>query len=105
MNILRELQEWYESQCDDDWEHQFGVSIGTLDNPGWTVTIDLTGTDLAGATFETIEDLPPDRDWIKCWVADAKFNGVGGPQKLEEILTTFLQWAQTNSHSVTKFDN
>jgi hypothetical protein len=94
MSILGELQEWYESQCNEDWEHQFGVSIGTLDNPGWTVIIDLDGTGLADEPFQAIEDLRSGRDWIKCWVENAKFNGAGGPQKLEEILTIFLRWAQ-----------
>jgi len=75
-------------------EHQFGVSIGTLDNPGWTVSIDLHGTDLENHTFQTIEDLSPGQDWVKCWVEGAKFNGAGGPQKLEENLTTFLCWAK-----------
>ena len=36
---LEALQHWYESQCDGDWEHEFGVKIGTLDNPGWMVDI------------------------------------------------------------------
>ena len=94
MSVLGELQKWYESQCNEDWEHQFGVAIGTLDNPGWTVTIDLDGTGLAEEPFQTIEGLSPGRDWIRCWVENAKFNGVGGPQRLEEILTIFLRWAQ-----------
>ena len=94
MSVLYKLQEWYESQCNEDWEHQFGVSIGTLDNPGWTVTIDLDSTNLAQESFQTVEDLRPGRDWIKCWVENAKFYGVGGPQKLEEIITIFLRWAQ-----------
>ena len=94
MSILSDLQKWYESQCNEDWEHFFGVSIGTLDNPGWTVTIDLDGTDLAEKPFSTIENLSSVQDWIKCWVENAKFNGAGGPQKLEEILTIFLDWAQ-----------
>jgi len=93
MSVLRELQNWYESQCDEDWEHHFGISIGTLDNPGWMVTVDLSGTDLETETFQMIEDLRPDGAWIKCWVEGGKFNGAGGPQKLEEILTTFLRWA------------
>ena len=93
MSVLVQLQEWYESQCDEDWEHHFGISIGTLDNPGWTVTVDLNGTGLENATFQTIEDLRSDQNWIKCWVENAKFHGAGGPHKLEEILMTFLGWA------------
>ena len=38
------LSDWYESNCNDDWEHGYGVKIETLDNPGWLVQIDLFGT-------------------------------------------------------------
>jgi len=41
MDELRELQDWYLSQCDGDWEHQNGINIVSLDNPGWTVDIAL----------------------------------------------------------------
>ena len=34
MNIISKLQDWYFSKCDEDWEHEFGVKIDTLDNPG-----------------------------------------------------------------------
>jgi hypothetical protein len=93
MMVLSKLQNWYESQCNEDWEHQAGVSIDTLDNPGWTVTIDLDGTNLSSKIFQPIEDMNASRDWIRCWVEGGKFYGVGGPQKLEEILTVFLSWA------------
>lgn len=66
MRVLGELEQWYESECKEDWEHQFGVSIGTLDNPGWTVTIDLDSKSLAQKPFQTVEDLRPGRDWIRC---------------------------------------
>jgi len=56
MNVLAELQRWYESQCNEDWEHQYGVKIDTLDNPGWSVIIDLDDTDLEGKPFQTVED-------------------------------------------------
>lgn len=26
------LQSWYVGRCDGEWEHEFGVSIGALDN-------------------------------------------------------------------------
>lgn len=42
------LQSWYESQCDGDWEHCFGVRINTVDNPGWRVCVGLSETDMEG---------------------------------------------------------
>jgi hypothetical protein len=56
VNNLRKLQLWYSKQCDGSWEHHYGVSIDTLDNPGWTVVVDLTGTDLQSMQMESITE-------------------------------------------------
>ncbi|MFE4959105.1 Imm53 family immunity protein [Streptomyces sp. NPDC056653] len=32
--LLDWLQNRYAQQCDGDWEHEWGVKIATLDNPG-----------------------------------------------------------------------
>ena len=40
------LMNWYAQQCDGDWEHENGIKIGTLDNPGWYIKIMLGGTEL-----------------------------------------------------------
>ena len=87
------LQRWYDSQCDGDWEHTYGVKIGTLDNPGWFVEIDVAETELAKRPFARIEDLGPERDWLVCEVVDERFRGHGGPAMLARILQTFLTWA------------
>jgi hypothetical protein len=90
---LEALQHWYESQCDGDWEHEFGVKIGTLDNPGWMVDIDLEGTSLEDRAFPPINDVEPERDWISCDVRENTFRGRGGPLMLGRILRVFLDWA------------
>jgi Immunity protein 53 len=100
---LQELQDWYRSQCDDEWEHSFGVKIDTLDNPGWAVTIDLRETHLQDKSFPPrsygaiADNLAESEDWIDCKVEEKKFKGAGGPGKLEEILATFLAWAKTSA--------
>jgi Immunity protein 53 len=59
MESLSLLERWYSAQCDGDWEHQYGVHIGTLDNPGWTLRIDLCGTDVEGRTLDRVKLLYP----------------------------------------------
>src|SRR3954469_18783567 len=45
-DVLDQLQRWYAQHCNGEWEHSYGISIQTLDNPGWRVKIDLHQTDL-----------------------------------------------------------
>src|SRR5262249_46604430 len=62
-DILTKLQEWYLRQCDGEWEHGSGVSIDTIDNPGWAIDIDLRGTALAGIWFEPVDLQVSEDDW------------------------------------------
>ena len=95
MDELRRLQEWYASQCDGDWEHEYGIQIETLDNPGWSVEIDLAETELEGVEYAAVKDLAPEREWVHTRVEGAKFQGDGGPPMLAVILRHFLEWAAT----------
>jgi hypothetical protein len=94
ISVIEELQDWYQSNCDGDWEHHFGVVIETLDNPGWLVTIDLDSTDLAGRIFEEDGVIGEEQDWIQCRVEGTKFKGAGSPHRLAEIIRVFLDWAK-----------
>lgn len=93
-NELEELQRWYESQCDGDWEHEFWIRIETLDNPGWRVEIDLEDTPLDGRAFTRVIDMSPAREWWVCEVANGKFRASGGPPMLGRMLRAFLDWAR-----------
>ena len=96
-SVLTEFQEWYVSQCDGDWEHGYGISIGTLDNPGWCICIDLEDTDLADVAFtEVKENYDDDLEWLVCAKHEAKFSGHGGPRQLERMIHIFLTWAKAN---------
>ena len=91
---IEALERWYEAQCDGDWEHEFGIRISTLDNPGWAVDIPLEGTPLEGRDFTPVEEMAPERTWISCKVSDGEFRGRGGAPMLGRILRTFLEWAR-----------
>jgi hypothetical protein len=100
MRTLQDLQDWYSSQCNDDWEHAYGVRIETLDNPGWALRIDLTDTVLSGQNFAVRgygvgdEAATSGNEWLICEVIDNKFTAHGGPAKLEEMINVFLIWAR-----------
>jgi len=100
MTSLEALQAWYLSQCNEDWEHTYGIDIGTLDNPGWSLTIDLTGTSLQGKAYPAYSygiderSEPTSQDWLTSKVEKGKFVCHGGPRKLEEMINVFLSWAR-----------
>jgi hypothetical protein len=93
MSALQALEAWYASQCDGDWEHNFGINIETLDNPGWAVRIDLAETPLAGRRFEQVRIDRSADDWLRCSVEAEVFKGRGGPGNLHQILDIFIGWA------------
>lgn len=96
MNALLQLQDWYFANCDEDWEHGQGVRMESLDNPGWTLSINLVDTVLEGVPFDIYEyglDRD-DHDWVHCKVKDKKFMAAGGPKKLEEMIEIFLAWSR-----------
>ena len=54
MNTLQRLEQFYRMNCNGDWEHQYGVRISTLDNPGWRISISLEGTRAQGKIFPPV---------------------------------------------------
>lgn len=88
------LQEWYLQQCDGDWEHEFGVSINTLDNPGWSLSVELSETGLEGVAFEPIRITRSESDWLHCWVQDSVFQARGGALNLADMLDSFRVWSE-----------
>jgi Immunity protein 53 len=92
MTSLERLERWYSSHCDRDWEHENGIRIGTLDNPGWRITIDLTGTKGENKTLDRIKLERTRNDWLQYWVENHKFNAACGPKNLSEVIDIFCEW-------------
>ena len=95
-SLLYRLQQWYQSMCDGDWEHCYGVKIETSDNPGWIVEIDIIDTPLENKPFDTIHYGETDHDYLICKTENGKFKGYGDVSKLQDILKVFLNWAEKN---------
>lgn len=89
-SALFRLQEWYFSQCDADWEHSHGLKIDTLDNPGWTLTVDLVDTDLADLSMQRQVIQRSEQDWVQQEVKNGQYLACGGPFNLEEMIEAFL---------------
>ena len=100
------LERWFSARCDGDWEQTRGVTITTLDNPGWLVTIDLAAPPQRAAPPHRVlarRGDPPTAengnlggpDWMICELINGQFKGAGDPLKLGLILETFRQFVST----------
>lgn len=99
MSWVGELQAWFLAHCDGDWEHNNGVSITTLDNPGWSIEIDLIHPELEARSFARHEDHRDADDWIVCWKDELGFRAACGPPGLAETIAVSLDWAPARSDS------
>lgn len=95
MQAVHFLESWYLTQSNGEWEHSRGVTIESLDNPGWMVTIDLIETPLQNIPMSPVREERSRRDWLLCEVDNNQFRGQGDPQKLLRILELFQNWAAT----------
>jgi hypothetical protein len=95
LDQLQRLQAWYLAHCNGDWEHTYGITISTLDNPGWTLEVELAETELFERPFETVQELIDTPDWIHCSICQGKFVGACGPLKLATVIAIFVDWAGT----------
>lgn len=97
-DALAGLTRWYAAECNGDWEHTFGIKIETLDNPGWSLQIDLIDTDLESTAFATVEhDMASEVSWWRCWRDERAFYAACGAPDLGTVIAIFLQWAATPS--------
>jgi hypothetical protein len=100
LDELAWLMRWYRSRCDGEWEHDHGIEIGTLDNPGWSLKIDLRGTPLEGRAFThvsfNVDEVAsrPDASWYDCRVVDSAYEGYGGALDLPVLVRIFREWAE-----------
>jgi hypothetical protein len=91
-NDLMWLAKWFSLQCNGDWEHCNGISIETLDNPGWRFVIELNDTEYENKPFVNISIERNEVNWIYCSVNEGRFEGVGGVLNLPEIIRVFRDW-------------
>ncbi len=89
--ILVWFQHWYANQCNGDWEHGQGVKISSIDNPGWSVDINLEGTIAEDLTMEwkLIERM--EEDWYGYSIQSSTYKAAGDPSKLFVLLEKFKE--------------
>jgi hypothetical protein len=95
INSLEWLQKWFYDNCNGDWEHNTNIKIFNLDNPGWSIYINLLDTPLENVTFDTFKDYQTEDKWIYCEVQNNMFKAACGPFQLIDVITIFRKWVES----------
>ena len=85
------IQDWYKLNCNGNWEHSYGYSIATLDNPGWIVKIDLAETCLEKLNYKSeFQNSKNKHDWFIFKTNNKVLEIACGPENLNQVLKIFL---------------
>ena len=88
-NSLQFLVEWFARQCDGEWEHESGIRIETLDNPGWAIHIRIEDTELEGRAVDWVRSEEDEAHWLHWRSTGSTFDAACGPRDLERALAAF----------------
>jgi hypothetical protein len=93
-NMLEWLEAWYTNQCDGEWEHGWGIQMGTFETPGWYVTIELRKTKLEWKRTNWMQIGQNTPGWHAFRFTNGTFEGIGGPISLPSLLAEFRKVAE-----------
>jgi Immunity protein 53 len=94
LSTLARLQRWLAFCANGEWEHRYIIRIEILDNPGWVLSVDLSETVVQGHLFDAQRVDRTEDNWYTCRLEGDTFRGYGGVYNLEELIETFLNWAE-----------
>ena len=94
---LQQLMDWYEFQCDEHWEHCYGMHFCLQDNMNWEIYIDLRETDLEDRQFNPIKKHNDSQTWVDCYVEDNKFHAACGLHCLNDVFCVFIDWTKEHN--------
>ena len=92
------IEKWYANNCNGDWEHSYGITIETLDNPGWEIKIDLKNTSLENENIDYILTENSEEDWYGIKVENSQFIATGDPYKLSFLIEKFRQFIEERTN-------
>lgn len=90
-STLKRIQNWYKLNCNGDWEHNYGMKISNLDNPGWNIEFDLQDTALENLDYKNVHQNPNNEfDWYFISSSENTLEASCGIDNLEQTIKIFL---------------
>jgi hypothetical protein len=89
-DLVRRLEQLLVSLSNGEWEHDMGITIENLDNPGWLIRISLNGTEFQDISVDPRIVERSEHDWLQVKTEiddhDKFLTSACGPQNLREAL-------------------
>jgi hypothetical protein len=82
---------WCVAHCNGDWEHDVGIKIETLDNPGWAVDVRIAETELEGVATEWRREEASAEDWLHWRSTGEMFEARCGPGNVSQALAALTR--------------
>ena len=103
--MLEWLEKWYKSQCNNEWEHNFGIKIETIDNPGWTLSIDLEDTEhnLNMVNWSQFGDF--DKRWVGFKIEKNVYYASSDPENLNTLIYIFKEFIEKGDIDENEINN
>jgi Immunity protein 53 len=87
---LLKLQKWYFSNCNENWEYEYGLSIQSLPDPGWELNLDLLATSWEGLELEPQSQRNSEQDWLHLRTTERGLQATCGPLGLSSAIDQAL---------------
>src|SRR3954470_10755305 len=87
------LTAWFAEHCDGDWEHDEGIRLETLDNPGWALDVRTEDTELQGRVIDWVKDDQSEEEWLYWRSTGTKFEVRCGVMDLPRAVQAFQDFA------------
>ena len=98
-SALTFLTKWFDAHCNGEWEHDLGVRIESLDNPGWALDVRIEDTNLEGAVSDWQRDEKSEHAWLHWRSTGLMFEARCGPRDLARALAAFEDFASSAPRS------
>ena len=85
------ISDWFLSQCDGDWEHEFGIEIYTVSNPGWYIKIPLEETELEIIIIDIVHNIESEDDWYFIKTEENTIHAACSFNNIEKILNIIVE--------------
>lgn len=89
--MIEWLQKWYSDHCDGDWEHEHPISLISLDNPRWSLSIDVKDTKLENLNIPPTMNKISEDDWVGYSLKNGVFEAGGDVFKINRLIEIFKE--------------